>query len=62
MKCKNCIRFKTLRLNLLKKENAPRVYYVECGLTNDKNKDCTDCEYYEKKTLKNVLENLKYKK
>jgi len=56
VKCKNCWRRKTLRLNLLKKENAPRVYFVECGLCPSPDYE-SDCPYYEdiKKHIWNYL-------
>lgn len=54
-KCKNCRLFKTLTLNLLKKEDdMKRIYFVECGLSPNKEHDATDCIYFQKKKLFNL--------
>ena len=53
--CNSCIRKKTLKVNLLKKDNHPRIYFIECGLATEGIKDCP---YYQKKTIKSILKNL----
>lgn len=58
MKCRDCYKRKTLRLNLLKKEKAPRVYFIECGLCPSPDYE-SDCPYFEKKKyLKRIIRHL----
>lgn len=56
--CKNCYKRKTLRFNLLKRENAPRIYHIECGLCPDKDYE-SDCVYFEEKGLKRIFKTIK---